>query len=94
MEEIRSSPPPAAASDKRKPQSSAAMSIVKKDCLWFATSMQEGFRYVKASFTGLAKKMTARNEREASEADLKAAKMQVEATDAAEETKKRLEKTM
>lgn len=41
-----------------------------------------------------AKKMTARNEREASEADLKAAKMQVEATDAAEETKKRLEKTM
>lgn len=41
-----------------------------------------------------AKKMTARNEREASEADLKAAKMQVEAAEAAEETKKRLEKTM
>ncbi|XP_041021969.1 uncharacterized protein LOC121263201 [Juglans microcarpa x Juglans regia] len=94
MEEIRSSPPPAEASAKRKPRSSAAMSRMKKDCLWFSTSMQECFSYVKASFTGLAKKMTARNEREASEADLRAAKMQVEAADAAEETKKGLEKTM
>lgn len=40
------------------------------------------------------KKVTARNEKEATEADLKAAKMQVEAADAAEETKKRLDKTM
>ena len=41
-----------------------------------------------------AKKMTAKKEREATEADLKAAKMQVEATDAAEETKKRVDKSM
>jgi hypothetical protein len=41
-----------------------------------------------------AKKLTAKNEREATEADLKASKMQVEAADAAEETKKRLDKSM
>ena len=53
-----------------------------------------------------AKKLTAKNEREATEADLKAAKMQVEAADlkaakmqveaadAAEENKKRLDKSM
>ena len=41
-----------------------------------------------------AKKLTEKNEREATEADLKASKMQVEAADAAEETKKRLEKSM
>jgi hypothetical protein len=40
------------------------------------------------------KKLTARSEKEATEADLMAAKMQVEATDAAEETKKRLDKSM
>ena len=38
--------------------------------------------------------MTAKKEREATEADPKAAKMQVEATDDAEETKKRLDKSM
>jgi hypothetical protein len=41
-----------------------------------------------------AKKLTAKNKREATEADLKASKMQVEAADAAEETKKRLDKSM
>lgn len=35
--------------------------------------------------------MTARNEKEASEADLVSAKMQVEAADSAEDTKNRLE---
>lgn len=40
------------------------------------------------------KKLTARNEKEATEADLMAAKMQVEAADSAEETKKRLDKSM
>ncbi|KAF9608234.1 hypothetical protein IFM89_008189 [Coptis chinensis] len=43
------------------------------------------------NFASLAKKVTAKNEKEASEADLQTAKMQVEATEAAEETKKRLE---
>ena len=56
--------------------------------------------YISVYFYGLsenwkqAKKLTAKNEREATEADLKASKMQVEAADAAEETKKRLEKSM
>lgn len=36
------------------------------------------------------KKLTAKNEQEASEADLQAAKMQVDAADAAEDTKNRL----
>lgn len=37
--------------------------------------------------------MSARNEKESSEADLRTAKMQVEAADAAEDTRKRLEKS-
>lgn len=37
--------------------------------------------------------MTARSEKEVSEADLQASKMEVEAADAAEETKKRLDKS-
>ncbi|XP_062165473.1 uncharacterized protein LOC133871995 isoform X3 [Alnus glutinosa] len=93
MEEIRSSPPPAASNTMRK-QETSATSRMKKDCLWFAASMQEGFGYAKAGFIGLTKKLTARNEKEATEADLLAAKMQVEAADAAEEAKKRLDKTM
>ncbi|KAE8057099.1 hypothetical protein FH972_013816 [Carpinus fangiana] len=75
-------------------QETSAMSRMKKDCLWFAASMQEGFGYVKAGFIALTKKLTARSEKEATEADLMAAKMQVEAADAAEETKKRLDKSM
>ncbi|KAK7858544.1 uncharacterized protein LOC111988009 [Quercus suber] len=94
MEEIRSSPPPTAESTTKREQEMSEMSRLKKDCSWFAVSVQEGFSYVKAFFFGLAKKMTAKKEREATEADLKAAKMQVEATDAAEETKKRLDKSM
>ena len=40
-----------------------------------------------------AKKITAKNEKEATAADLETAKMQVEAADAAEETKNRLNKS-
>ncbi|KAL5988425.1 hypothetical protein ACLOJK_036189 [Asimina triloba] len=69
----------------------AVMSQLKKACLSFAASLQEGFRHVKASVAGLAKKVTAKNEKEASEADLRAAKLQVEASDEAERTKKQLE---
>ncbi|PON85717.1 hypothetical protein TorRG33x02_184470 [Trema orientale] len=68
-------------------------SRAKKDCLSFFVSLKEGFQYVKASIVGQAKKLTARNEREATEADLKAAKMQVEAADAAEDAKSRLQKS-
>ncbi|XP_031279227.1 uncharacterized protein LOC116137688 isoform X2 [Pistacia vera] len=70
------------------------MSRMKVDCLYFTTSLKEGFRYFKAFFVGLAKKVTARSEKEATEADLQTAKMQVEAADEAEDTKKRLHKSM
>ncbi|KAM1014301.1 hypothetical protein TB2_044125 [Malus domestica] len=63
------------------------MSRLKNDCLSFTVSLQEGFRYVKACFVGQAKKLTARNEKEATEAELQTAKMQVDAVDAAEDTK-------
>ncbi|CAN6584244.1 unnamed protein product [Malus baccata var. baccata] len=66
------------------------MSRLKNDCLSFTGSLQEGLRYVKACFVGQAKKLTARNEQEATEAELQTAKMQVEAADAAEDTKNRL----
>ncbi|XP_061359374.1 uncharacterized protein LOC133303479 [Gastrolobium bilobum] len=69
------------------------MSHLKKSCLSFAASVQESFRYVKAFFVGQAKTITARNEKEASEAELEATKMQVEAADAAEDIKNRLNKS-
>ncbi|KAL3733042.1 hypothetical protein ACJRO7_022549 [Eucalyptus globulus] len=71
------------------PPSESAMSRAK-ECLSFAVSVQEGLRYVKALLLGQAKKMRARNEREATEADLRTAKMQVDAADAAEDAKKRI----
>jgi hypothetical protein len=54
MEEItiKSSPPPTAATSNRK-QEMPAMSRVKKNCIWFTVSVQEGFCYVKAFFFGL-----------------------------------------
>ncbi|XP_059462046.1 uncharacterized protein LOC132191042 [Corylus avellana] len=95
VEEIRTSPPPPPTdTNTMRKQETSAMSRMKKDCLWLAASMEEGFGYVKARFISLTKKLTARNEKEATEADLMAAKMQVEAADAAEETKKRLDKSM
>ncbi|OAY23167.1 uncharacterized protein LOC110606336 [Manihot esculenta] len=104
MEEITQSapsPPPAAtaptgttaSTSKRRPGTSA-MSRMKKDCLYFTVSLQEGFRYVKATILGQALKITAKNEKEATAADLQATKMQVEAADEAENIKKRLEKSL
>ncbi|TKY56350.1 hypothetical protein E2542_SST20793 [Spatholobus suberectus] len=69
------------------------VSRLRKSCLSFAASLQEGFRYVKAFFLGQAKTITARNEKEASAAELEATKMQVEAVDAAENIKSRLNKS-
>ncbi|KAK7385408.1 hypothetical protein VNO78_31126 [Psophocarpus tetragonolobus] len=69
------------------------VSRLKKGCISFAASIQEGFRYVKAFFVGQAKTITARNEKEASEAELEATKMQVEAADAAEDIKNKLNKS-
>ncbi|KAM5575244.1 hypothetical protein ABKV19_014270 [Rosa sericea] len=78
----------------RKQAEISGMSRMKTECIAFTVSLQEGFRYVKAFFVGQAKKLTARNEKEAAEADLVTAKMQVEATDAAEDTKNRLNKSV
>ncbi|XP_004287438.1 PREDICTED: uncharacterized protein LOC101307528 [Fragaria vesca subsp. vesca] len=72
----------------------SGLSRMNKGCLSFTASLQEGFRYVKAFFVGQAKRLTARSEKEATEADLVTAKMQVEATDAAEDTKSRLNKSV
>ncbi|KAK7321282.1 hypothetical protein VNO77_31769 [Canavalia gladiata] len=68
-------------------------SRLRKSCLSFAASIQETFRYVKAFFVGQAKIITARNEKEASAAELEATKMQVEAADAAEDIKNGLNKS-
>ncbi|KAK2430084.1 hypothetical protein P8452_43546 [Trifolium repens] len=65
-------------------------SSLKKSCLSFAASIQETFRYATAFFVGQAKTLTAKNEKEASEAELEATKKQVEAADAAEDIKNRL----
>ncbi|TVU08339.1 hypothetical protein EJB05_41741 [Eragrostis curvula] len=53
-------------------------------------SVQEWLQHVKATFLGLVRKVTARSEQEAAEADMLAAKAQVEATDEAEAKKKQL----
>ncbi|CAH8265194.1 unnamed protein product [Arabidopsis lyrata] len=63
---------------------------VKTNCLSMAVSCQEGFSYVKAFFVGQTKRLTAKNEKEATEAHLTETKMQVDATDEAENAKKRL----
>ncbi|GMP80578.1 hypothetical protein CsSME_00035618 [Camellia sinensis var. sinensis] len=96
MEEVGSSSPPqqpasaVATSSTNNRKEESVMSRMKKGCLSFGVSLQEGFGFFKASLFGLTKKMTARNDKEATEADLQTAKMQVEATDAAEDIKKRL----
>ncbi|KAK9270343.1 hypothetical protein L1049_025922 [Liquidambar formosana] len=102
MEEIKSSPPPTTTTSTtagginsiKRNKETSMMSRMKKDCISFGASLQEGFGYVRAFFVGQAKKLTARNEKEATKADLQAARMQVEATDAAEDTKNRLNKSM
>ncbi|KAL3825653.1 hypothetical protein ACJIZ3_021682 [Penstemon smallii] len=78
MEESSSTTPPATGG------------AVKNRCLSFAASSQECFVYFKASVLGLVKKITAKNEKEATDADLQTAKMQVEAADNAEAIKNRL----
>ncbi|KAH7847132.1 hypothetical protein Vadar_022254 [Vaccinium darrowii] len=88
-DQSKSSTPPSAAADGRRPEQSA-VSPVKKGFASFAASLQEGFGNFKALVVGQATKMSARNEKEASEADLQTSKMQVAAADAAEDTKKRL----
>lgn len=74
----------------KRTEETSNVSGMKKTFLSFKASLQESFQYMKASIVGQGKKLTAKNEQEASEADLQAAKMQVDAADAAEDTKNRL----
>ncbi|XVE95156.1 hypothetical protein REPUB_Repub02eG0072200 [Reevesia pubescens] len=99
MEEIKYSPPlntskTIGTSATNKEQETSAMSRIKKDCLAFGVSLQEGFRYVKAILVGQAKKRKARNEKEATAAELQTQKMQVEAADEAENSKEKIYKSM
>ncbi|CAN8317119.1 unnamed protein product [Cochlearia groenlandica] len=74
---------------QRRP-SKSLMNRVKTNCLSVAVTFQEGFSYVKAFFVGQTKKLTAKNEKEETEAHLTETKMQVEATNEAENAKKLL----
>ncbi|ERN14343.1 hypothetical protein AMTRI_Chr13g90730 [Amborella trichopoda] len=64
---------------------------LKNKTLAFSASFTEGLRYIKATILGQVRKMKAKDEKEASEADLLTAKMQVDAANTAEESKKQLE---
>ncbi|XP_042490899.1 uncharacterized protein LOC122070768 [Macadamia integrifolia] len=86
-----SSPENPASSGSKREGDMSGMDRMKKGWIYFTTSLEEGFQTFKASLIGQVKKMSAKDEKEASEADLQTAKMQVEAADAAEETKKRLD---
>lgn len=63
---------------------------IKRVCVSTAASIGEGFGYLKAAAVGLTKKLTAKTEEDATDADLQVAKMQVEAADHAEDVKNRL----
>ncbi|OIW04325.1 hypothetical protein TanjilG_32517 [Lupinus angustifolius] len=89
MEEIGSSSSSPLSNHKKV----SLVSRMRKCCLSFAASLQENFRYVKAFFVGQVKTITSRNEQEASAAELEATKMQVEAADAAEDIKNKLNKS-
>ncbi|XWS24006.1 hypothetical protein CRYUN_Cryun28dG0064200 [Craigia yunnanensis] len=92
MEEMKYSPPlntttTISTAATNREQEKFAMSRIKKACLAFGVSLQEGFRYVKAILVGT------RNEKEATAAALQAQKMQVEAANEAENTKETIYKS-
>ncbi|PWZ05753.1 hypothetical protein Zm00014a_006202 [Zea mays] len=74
----------------RKQDTTAAASKAQREAAAAGVSVHEWLQHVKASFLGLVGKVTARSEQEAAEADMRAAKAQVEATNEAEAKKKRL----
>ncbi|KAJ0259577.1 hypothetical protein HA466_0059110 [Hirschfeldia incana] len=76
--------------DTSRRSSESLMDKVKTNCLSMAVTFQEGLGYVKAFFIGQTKRLTAKNEQEATDAHLTETKMQVEATDEAENAKKTL----
>uniref|UniRef100_A0A803LV69 Uncharacterized protein n=1 Tax=Chenopodium quinoa TaxID=63459 RepID=A0A803LV69_CHEQI len=72
-------------------QHKSCFSNMKNSCLTFCVSVQECLGYCKAFVVGQGKTLTARNEKEATIADLQTAKMQVNATDAAEKKKREIQ---
>lgn len=74
--------------DGRKETTAAARA--QKEAAAAGISVRESLQHAWASFLGLVRKVTARSEEEATEADMRAAKMQVEATDEAEAKKNQL----
>ncbi|XP_006411060.2 uncharacterized protein LOC18027183 [Eutrema salsugineum] len=76
--------------DTSRRSSESLMDRVKTSCLSMVVTVQEGFSYVKAFFVGQTRRLTAKSEKEATEAQLTESKMQVDATDEAENAKKRL----
>ncbi|KAG9440140.1 hypothetical protein H6P81_020305 [Aristolochia fimbriata] len=62
----------------------------RKKCASVFASLEESLQYLKASVIGLVKRAKARDEKEASRAEMEAEKMQVEAANAAEEKKNQL----
>ncbi|KAG2613340.1 uncharacterized protein LOC120704123 [Panicum virgatum] len=71
-------------------QQETAASKAQRGAVAAGISVHEWLQHVKASFLGLVRKVTARSEQEAAEADMLAAKAQVEATDEAEAKKQKL----
>ncbi|KAK1300853.1 hypothetical protein QJS10_CPB13g00277 [Acorus calamus] len=63
---------------------------LKKGGVYCTSSIIESFQYIKATIVGQVRKVRARDEKEATEAELTTAKMQVEAADAAEDRKHHL----
>ncbi|KAG8075111.1 hypothetical protein GUJ93_ZPchr0006g43017 [Zizania palustris] len=78
--------------DERKEtvEATTAISRAQKGAAAAAVSVHEVVQHAWASVLGLFRKVTARSEEEAAEADMRTAKMQVEATDEAEAKKKQL----
>ncbi|GLT60577.1 hypothetical protein SLA2020_333380 [Shorea laevis] len=72
----------------------SCVTLIKTNFLAFMVSLKERFCYVKAALLGLVMKVRAKNEREATGADLKSEKMQVEAAYEADGKKNKLYNSM
>ncbi|KAL8490392.1 hypothetical protein ACS0TY_025561 [Phlomoides rotata] len=81
---------PPSTSEKRK-EETPPLHGLKTVCVSTTASIGEGFGYLKAAAVGLTKKLTAKTEKEATDADLQVAKMQVDAADHAEDIKNGLD---
>lgn len=78
--------------ESREPSSKeeTALERMKKGFVWAGASLEERFVQTKAAVVGFANKLAAKSEKDATDADMQAAKMQVAAADHAEDIKKSL----